>query len=393
MTSISAADLETRASASFWTQVIRQTFGHVSARIGSIWIGIVAFCAVFTPLLANTWPILVKIDGRWSSPLARHLTPSDVILLALGFSVIVGVIFLRRVSVAKRSLWLGIILVVTGIPAFLFVHPPLTNDYRQFRDLERAGKIQYKLMAPMPLSANDYQRDFPDQALQPPSWAHPMGTEVDGADLLSRMIYACRIALAIGLVATSISLAIGIFVGGIMGYFVGRVDLIGMRLIEIFEAIPTLFLLITFVAFYGRNLYLMMAIIGLTGWTGGARYIRAEFLRLRQQDFVQAAVASGLPLRSIIFRHLLPNGIAPLLVSASFGIASAILYESTLSFLGLGLIEEPSWGQMLEQARGIGGNFVWWIALYPGLAIFLTVFSYNLLGESLRDALDPKARA
>ncbi len=207
------------------------------------------------------------------------------------------------------------------------------------------------------------------------------------------MIYACRIALAIGIVATSISLVIGIVVGGLMGYFVGRVDILGMRFIEIFEAIPTLFLLITFVTFYGRNLYIMMAIIGLTGWTGSARYIRAEFLRLRQQDFVQATIAAGLPLRSILFRHLLPNGVSPLLVSASFGIASAILYESVLSFLGIGLIDEPSWGQMLNQALGVGGYFVWWIALYPGLAIFLTVFSYNLLGESLRDALDPKLRA
>jgi peptide/nickel transport system permease protein len=165
-----------------------------------------------------------------------------------------------------------------------------------------------------------------------------------------------------------------------------------MRLIEIFEAIPTLFLLIAFVAFYGRNLYIIMAIIGITGWTDEARFIRAEFLRLRKQDFVHAAVASGLPLRSILFRHLLPNGISPILVTTSFGIASAILYESVLSFLGIGLVEEPSWGQMLNQARGVGGSFVWWIALYPGLAIFLTVFTYNLLGEALRDALDPKLR-
>jgi peptide/nickel transport system permease protein len=206
------------------------------------------------------------------------------------------------------------------------------------------------------------------------------------------MIHACRIALSIGVVSTGISVIIGVTIGGLMGYFAGRLDLFGMRLIEIFEAIPTLFLLITFVAFFGRNLYLIMAIIGITGWTDEARFIRAEFLRLRKQDFVHAAVASGLPLRSILFRHLLPNGISPILVTTSFGIASAILYESVLSFLGIGLVEEPSWGQMLNQARGVGGSFVWWIALYPGLAIFLTVFTYNLLGEALRDALDPKLR-
>jgi peptide/nickel transport system permease protein len=152
-------------------------------------------------------------------------------------------------------------------------------------------------------------------------------------------------------------------------------------------------LLITFVAFFGRSLTMIMVIIGLTGWTDEARFIRAEFLRLRKQDFVYAAVASGLPLRSILFRHLLPNGISPILVTSSFGIASAILFESILSFLGLGPVDQPSWGQMLNQSLGVGGSFVWWIAMYPGLAIFLTVFAYNLLGEAIRDALDPKLQA
>jgi peptide/nickel transport system permease protein len=136
----------------------------------------------------------------------------------------------------------------------------------------------------------------------------------------------------------------------------------------------------------------MMAIIGLVNWTNDARFIRAEFLRLRRQDFVQAAIASGLPRRSIIFRHMLPNGITPVLVNMPFEIAAAILYESTLSFLGLGLVDEPSWGQLLNQARSGGEGLVWWIATTPGLAIFLTVLSYNLIGEAVRDALDPKLR-
>ena len=153
------------------------------------------------------------------------------------------------------------------------------------------------------------------------------------------------------------------------------------------------FLLLTFVAFFGRNLYLMMAIIGFVSWTGDARFVRAEFLRLRKQDFVQAAIAQGLPTWSVLFRHMLPNGIAPVLVGASFGVASAILYEATLSFLGLGLVDEPSWGQLLNQVTGsAGGRFYWWLALFPGLMIFLTVYAYNLVGESLRDALDPKLR-
>jgi len=136
------------------------------------------------------------------------------------------------------------------------------------------------------------------------------------------------------------------------------------------------------------GMYIMMVIIGITSWPGYARYVRAEFLRLRQQDFVQAAVAAGLPLRSILFRHMLPNGVGPVLVAASFGVAAAILAEATLSFLGLGLVGEPSWGEMLNQAVQ-SSSFNWWMAVFPGGAIFLTVFAYNLIGEALRDAIDP----
>lgn len=173
-----------------------------------------------------------------------------------------------------------------------------------------------------------------------------------------------------------------------MGYFSGIFDIIGMRLVEIFEAIPTLFLLLTFVAFFGSNLYMLMVIIGLTSWTGYSRYLRAEFLKLREQDYVQAARALGLPLRSILFKHMLPNGVAPVLVAASFGVASAILAEATLSFLGLGVVDAPSWGQMLNQAVR-SSSFNWWMAVFPGGAIFFTVFAYNLIGDALRDAIDP----
>jgi peptide/nickel transport system permease protein len=287
---------------------------------------------------------------------------------------------------------LGVTLAATAALANLLVKPPTTVDWQQYRDLGREGKIQFELMAPIAYSPNDYQRDDPGAPINAPSMRHLMGTDTNGGDLLSRMIHASRIALSIGIISTGISVLIGIAIGGLMGYFAGTVDMLGMRLIEIFEAIPTLFLLIVFVAFYGRDLTIMMVIIGLTGWTGDARFIRAEFLRLRNQDFVQAAIAGGLPLRSILFRHLLPNGLSPLLVNTSFGVASAILYESILSFLGLGLVDQPSWGQMLNQARGFGDAFVWWIMVYPGAAIFLTVFAYTLLGEALRDALDPKLR-
>jgi len=374
----------------FWARAWSDTFKNKRAKFSAVWIGALVFFAVFAPFIANSHPLLLKEGGKWSSPLLRHLTAPDVILLITFFA---GVVLLRLKRVRYRFwIFLGVVILASIVTGWskspLHVSPPPVVVYSQYREDARDGKIQYALYAPVRFSPNDR---LWDKRLDPPDKLHWFGLDANGADVLSRTLHASRIALSIGFIATGIEMVIGIIVGGFMGYFSGRVDLLGMRLIEIFEAIPTLFLLITFTAFYERNLYMIMAIIGLTGWTGNARFIRGEFLRLRNQDFVQAAKAAGLPLWSILFRHMLPNGITPVLVSASFGVASAILLESTLSFLGLGLVEEPSWGGMLEQARS-AGRFVWWLAVYPGMAIFLTVFAYNLIGESMRDALDPKLR-
>lgn len=371
-------------------QVAARTFARPGAKLGLLWIGVLVVCAVCAPLLANSLPLAVRIEGRWSSPLLRHLTAADVILFAGAAAVLVlALLPARWLGFGARVLiWLGMI--VVSVPLCLWlVQPPRLVVYDQYRQLAAAGAIEAAYYTPIPFSPTDRLRDQPGMKNQPPSRTHWLGTEADGADVLSRMIHAARIALAVGFIATGIALVIGIIVGGIMGYFSGIVDLIGMRVVEIFAAIPTFFLLLSFVAFFPRNLYIMMVIIGVTGWVGYARFTRAEFLRLRQQDFVQAAVACGLPLRSILFRQMLPNGVAPVLVEASFGVAAAILYEATLSFLGLGLVDEPSWGQMLSAATTASGGFNWWVALYPGLAIFLTVFAYNLVGEALRDAIDP----
>ncbi len=287
---------------------------------------------------------------------------------------------------------IGVLIVAAGLMAWLIVKPiapPRLVEYDRYRVAAAAGQIEWKLHTPIAFSPADRLRDQPGMRLAPPDRDHWMGTTNLGADLAANMIYATRIALSIGFISTGIAVCIGVFIGGMMGYYSGWVDLLGMRLVEIFSAIPTLILLLAFVAAFGANLYIMMVIIGLTSWVGDAVFTRAEFLKLRKQDFVQAAIAMGLPLRSVLFRHMLPNGIAPVLVSASFGVAGAILAESTLSFLGIGLKEEASWGKMLNDALGSGGTFYWWLALYPGLAIFLTVLAYNLVGEALRDAIDP----
>ncbi len=219
-----------------------------------------------------------------------------------------------------------------------------------------------------------------------------LGTDSLGQDVLSQMLHACRLSISIGLVSTLIAVTIGVTVGALMGYFGGWIDLLLYRVVEIFMSIPVLFLLIVAAAVLPRNTYVMMAIIGCVTWTGSARFVRAEFFKLRNQDFVQSARAVGLPLRSILFKHMLPNGVTPVLVDSSFAIAAAILAEAVLSYLGLGPANQASWGRLLSDATNQVGAFVWWLAIFPGVAIFLTVLSYNLIGEAFRDAIDPKLK-
>ena len=378
-------------SRSWSRQVLAALLKRLGARIGLVWIAALVLVATFAPFIANSHPLYMVVDGAASSPALRHMEPLDWVWLC-GFALAV-VLLLLPLKAWQRLL--GWLLGVAACAAFAYatVSPPALTIYEQYRELEADGRVERLIRAPIPYSAKDYLRDFADTGIEAPLAAgdgrvHWLGTEENGADVAARMIHAARIALGIGFIATGIALLIGTLIGGLMGYFSGVVDIIGMRLVEIFEAIPTLFLLLTFVAFFGRSIYMMMIIIGITSWSGYARYVRAEFLKLREQDFVQAAVACGLPLWSILFRHMLPNGIAPLLVAASFGVASAILAEATLSFLGLGLVDDPSWGQMLNQAVQ-SSTFNWWLAVFPGGAIFLTVFAYNLIGEALRDAVDP----
>ena len=379
-----------RARRSYSAQMMREVYAKLGARIGLAWIGLLVLVAVFAPFIANSRPLLLNEGGRISSPLLAALTPGDVTLLTVFFSAVV--LAFVRVAFRYKLLALTIIALAMSAISYAVVTPPEITVYEQYREAEAQGRYQWTISAPIPYSPKDYLRDAGDAGLEPPledsERQHLLGTDENGADVLSRMIHASRIALGIGFVATGIAMVIGVFIGGLMGYFSGVVDMIGMRLVETFEAVPTLFLLLTFVAFFGANLYMMMVIIGLTGWTGYTRFVRAEFLKLRQQEFVQAAVACGLPLHSILFRHMLPNGVAPILVGASFGVASAILAEATLSFLGLGLVDDPSWGQMLNQAVQ-AATFNWWMAAFPGGAIFLTVFAYNLIGEAMRDAIDP----
>jgi peptide/nickel transport system permease protein len=228
--------------------------------------------------------------------------------------------------------------------------------------------------------------------LQPPSADHLFGTDGLGRDVFSRMVWGSRISLSVGFIAVFISLCIGVFLGGVSGYYGGAVDGLIMRLVEIMYSFPTLFLIMIVITFVGPSIVSVMVIIGLTSWAGLCRLVRAEFLTLRERDFVHAAAVQGVSDMRIIFRHILPNAMAPVYVSATLGVGAAILIESALSFLGLGVqIPTPSWGNILSNGKNYI-DYAWWLTLFPGLAILVTVLSFNLIGESLREMLDPRLK-
>jgi peptide/nickel transport system permease protein len=229
------------------------------------------------------------------------------------------------------------------------------------------------------------------ERLNGPSMHHITGTDDLGRDVLSRLIYGARISLTVGFVAVGISILIGTILGLISGFFGGITDIIIMRFVDIMLCFPSFFLILLVIAFLEPNIYNIMAVIGLTSWTGIARMVRAEVLSLRERDFILASKLLGAGNLRIFFVHLLPNVFSPIIVNATLGVGSAILTESGLSFLGLGVQPPaPSWGQMLTAGKDYI-YFAWWLSLFPGLAILLTVLSFNLFGEGLRDVLDPKA--
>ena len=229
-------------------------------------------------------------------------------------------------------------------------------------------------------------------ALRPPSAEHLLGTDEIGRDIASRIVHGSRVSLSVGFVAVSIYVLIGLLIGALAGYYGGVVDIIASRLIETMLTIPTFFLIVTVVAFLPQSIFNIMVVIGITNWPTVARLTRGEFLKTKSLDYVTAARALGASDFRTILRHVLPNSVAPVFVAATFGVASAILVESALSFLGFGVPPSTaSWGSILSDARQLLPSG-WWLAAFPGFAIFLTVTSYNLVGEGLRDAADPRLR-
>jgi len=229
-----------------------------------------------------------------------------------------------------------------------------------------------------------------DKILLPPSFTHPLGTDLLGRDVLSRMIYASRISLEVSLVAVGISIGIGVFLGSLAGYLGGIVDQIISRFIDIMLCFPTIFLILAVIAYLEPSILTIMIVIGVTSWMGVARLVRAEMMSLKERDFVLIAKVYGAETFRIIFKHLVPNALPPIMVSASLGLGQAILIESALSFLGIGVQPPiPSWGNILIEGKETL-EVAWWLSIFPGFAILITVLAFTLLGETLQEILNPK---
>jgi peptide/nickel transport system permease protein len=249
------------------------------------------------------------------------------------------------------------------------------------------------IFAPAIATHDPTEMDLSAEArLQGPSLSHYFGTDSLGRDVFSRMVYGTRISLSVGFIAVFISISIGVFLGAISGYYGRWVDTGIMRVVEVMYCFPTFFLIMMVIAFLGPSIINVMVVIGLTSWPGLCRLVRAEFLTLRERDFVHAAKVQGANNLRVIFRHILPNAMGPVYVSATLSVGAAVLVESGLSFLGLGVqIPTPSWGNILASGKNYI-DYAWWLTFFPGMAILLTVLSFNLIGERLREKFDPKLR-
>jgi peptide/nickel transport system permease protein len=270
--------------------------------------------------------------------------------------------------------------------------PPALRAYDNQRLADEMLEGDWAVFPPVPWGVNTHDLDA---TLSAPSAAHWLGTDSGGRDVLARVVHGTRVSLSVGVLSVVVLVLMGLLLGSVAAYFGGITDLILMRLLEIVHALPALLLLVTMLSVImptgWRAVVAMMVVIGLVNWTGVARLVRGEILRIKAMPYVEAARALGYGAGRIILRHVLPNALSPVLVAATFAMASAIQIEGALSFLGFGIpADMASWGGMLNDVRGHMG--AWWLAVFPGSAIFVTVTVYNLAGEGLRDAIDPRLR-
>lgn len=392
------------AAPSLWAKA----WSKPATRWGSLIVGLILFAGIYAPFLANdvalvwitgngiSFPAVGDLFNRWSYPKYYDLY-FNVAALVLPFLLLVGWLTRRYVSLGARIAWSCAAIVGIGSLCMLPVIPSDQGWQAAWRHRPTTDLLitaprsrAVALSAPIPFRATT---PVSGQVLKPPLSVDEasgrrfwLGTDSVGKDVAAQLLAGARISLTVGLVATGLSLAIGLLIGALSGYLGGWVDLILQRVVEIMMCFPTFILILVVVAMLSRDIFIIMTVIGVTGWAGTARLVRGEFLAQSVRDYVAASQALGLGSLRIMFRHILPNAVTPLLVTATFGIAGAVLSESSLSFVGLGDPTVASWGMLLEQGRQ---NIQYgWLIWLPGLAVFALVSALNLIGNGLRDALD-----
>lgn len=346
----------------FWTEVWKQFRKNKLAMVALLFVIFLGAVAVFAPAIAGTKPIICQYKGKMYYPALGYLNKSweNPVFQKDRF----------RKRYAKN--------LQEKDPESWAIWPLVYQDpYRRVRDDEWPGRP-----------------GNPTGADGRPSRLNLMGTTQNGVDVFAQMVHGTRIAMLVGVISMGLAATIGIIVGAIAGYFGGWIDICFSRLIEVVMSIPALVLILAMLAILERaTIWHIMAILGCTRWTGIARLTRAEFLKLKQLEYVTAAKAIGAGNLQIMFRHILRNALAPVLVPIMFGIASAILVEASLSFLGFGAPPpNPSWGTILNKGRETIEQ-TWWLIAFPGSAIFLTVLAYNLIGEGIQQAIDPRLKS
>jgi peptide/nickel transport system permease protein len=359
---IEAPDVLDTEAHSFWAETWVRFKRRKLAMLALAYVCFLALVAIFAPAIAGTKPVVCKYKGKLYFPALGYLNPrwENPVFYKDRF---------RRIypeNLKKKD------------PDSWAIWPLVYQDpYRRVREGEWLG-----------------QPGNPTGVDGVPNHYNRLGTDQSGKDVFAQMVHGTRIAMLVGFVSMGIAAAIGIGIGATAGYFGGWIDILLSRLIELVMCIPALVLILALIAILEKTtIWHLMIILGATGWTGIARLTRAEFLKLKEIDYVLAARALGVGRFRIMYRHVLRNSLAPILVPITFGIASAIITESALSFLGFGADPpNPSWGTLLNAGRTTIEQ-TWWLVFFPGLAIFFTVLAYNLIGEGLQEATDPRLRA
>lgn len=363
---------QVRRGEGYWALVWSQFRKNRSGMAGLAIVALIVLTALLAPLLANDKPVACSYRGNLSFPAFTGYVDAWVPWQSLRF---------------EMKSWQP----ADGVLPFSDHYPELEG--RSWKDARAEDPEGFAWAVWPPIEWNPNQ-DAPGRDKIRPELddGHALGTDNRGRDVLSRIVHGAVVACTVGMIAMGIATGIGIVLGVTAGYFGGRTDLVLSRVVEIVMCFPTFFLIIAVISFIERSIVNIMVVIGLVSWTGIFRLVRGEVLKVKALDYVVSARALGVPTRRIMFRHILPNAVSPVFVSVAFGIAGAVLTETSLSFLGFGDPTVPSWGETVAQGRLYLVEGLTHLVRWPGFAIFVTLTGFNLFGQGLRDAMDPRLR-